>query len=134
MQKCDWRGRVAHSGSKKRLPCLRCRMEKKFATPLRRECHFCEKTHRTAAADGVAHRILENVTFERRESRATPPLAPPFRAAFLALLDQDDGSLHTNSLKLHFYSVRAGPDTPVHTNMQTCQLSTRLIYMPSEMC
>ena len=73
MQKCDWRGRAAHSGSKKRLPCLRCRKENFFATPLRRECHFCEKTHRSRAADGVAHRILENVTFERRESRATPP-------------------------------------------------------------
>ena len=71
-----------------------------LATPQARECRFCEKTRRTQTANGGAHRMSENVTFERREFRATPPLSlRHFGLPFLALLGQDGGSLDTNSIK-----------------------------------
>ena len=41
---------------------------------------FAEKAAQTRAADGVSHRILENVTFERRERRPRPPRGTQIRA------------------------------------------------------
>ena len=55
---------------------------KNFSTPLEWELDFCEKVAQTRAGDGVAHRILENVTFERRGDRVTPSRDKLLRAAF----------------------------------------------------
>ena len=55
---------------------------KNFSAPLEWEIVFCEKVAQTRAADGGAHRILENVTFERRERRVAPASDEQFRAAF----------------------------------------------------
>ena len=56
-----------------------------------RERLFVEKMLQTRAANGGAHRILENVTFERRETRLTPPSRRAKSSRHSALLGQDDG-------------------------------------------
>ena len=46
--------------------------------PLGREPAFPEELSRSRTADGVVHRMSENVTFERRERRPPHPRGRPF--------------------------------------------------------
>ena len=70
---------------------------KNFSTPLEWELVFCEKVAQTRAGEGGPHRILENVTFERRGRRPAPRAMSSFGPPCLARLGQDDGSLGTQT-------------------------------------